>query len=134
MAVPALAQPSVTPADVARCQDVQNLFVAARSREDVDGMAALFAKDAVRVTPDGVFLGRDAIRGNLQSLVTAGLHGFTTQRTVARLQGGVLLDAGEWHAMLGDRQLHGYYSALLSCDGSQPLMLEETTNVAPPGH
>jgi len=27
-----------------------------------------------------------------------------------------------------------YISALLSCDGPQPMMLEETTNVAAPAH
>jgi ketosteroid isomerase-like protein len=133
-AVPALAQQTGSSRDLTHCQDLQNKFVEARSRHDVDGMASLFAEDGIRMTPDGVFLGRDAIRRNPQSLVTAGLRDFTTQRTVSRLEGGILFDAGEWHARLGDRQLHGYYSALLSCDGGQPMMLEETTNVAPPAH
>ena len=131
--IPAQAQQTDS-SSLAPCLEVQTKFVEARSRRDVDGMAALFAPDGIRVTPDGVFLGRDAIRHNLQNLVTAGLHDFTTQRTVSRLEGGILFDAGQWQARLGDHQLHGYYSALLSCDGSQPTLLEETTNVAAPPH
>jgi ketosteroid isomerase-like protein len=97
-------------------------------------MSAVFAEDAVRVTPDGVFQGRDAIRRNLQSWVTAGLRDFTSQRTVLRYEGDLLLVAGEWHARLGDAPLYGYYSALLSCRGGKPEILEETTNVAAPPH
>ena len=134
VAMPAQAQQPNSSRDFAQCLDVQTKFVEARSRQDVDGMAALFAPDGIRVTPDGVFLGRDAIRRNLQSLVTAGLRDFTTRRTASRLEGGVLFVAGEWQARLAGRQLHGYYSALLSCDGPQPMMLEETTNVAAPAH
>lgn len=93
VAIPARAQQNGSPGDFAHCLKVQNKFVEARSHQ-VDGMATLFAPDGIRVTSDGVFLGRDAIRHNLQSLVTAGLHDFTTQQTVSRLKRGILFDAG----------------------------------------
>lgn len=95
-------------------------------------MAEVFAKDAIRVTPDGVFQGRDAIRRNLQSLVTAGLRNFTAKRVVSRREGDLLFDAGEWRAELGTMALHGYYSALLSRGGGQAAITKETTNVAAP--
>jgi hypothetical protein len=123
--------PSFAAADFQRCEELQSRFNAARTHQDAQAMAAVFAKDAVRVTPDGVFQGRDAIRGNLQSLVTAGLRDFTSQRIISRHAGDLLFDAGEWHARLGDLPLHGYYSALLSC-GGKPAILQETTNVATP--
>ena len=132
VAIPAQAQHSDSSKDIPQCLDVQRKFVEARSRQDVDGMATLFAPDGIRVTPDGVFLGRDAIRRNLQALVTAGLHDFTARQTVSRLEGGLLFAAGEWQAKLGGREFHGYYSTLLSCDGPRPMMREETTNVATP--
>jgi ketosteroid isomerase-like protein len=132
VAVPAVAQPGPSAADYQRCEGLQGRFNEARARQDAQGMAAVFAENAVRVTPDGIFQGRDAIRGNLQSLVTAGLRDFTSQRTVLRHEGDLLLDAGEWHATFGDMPLHGYYSAVLSCRGDQPEILEETTNVAAP--
>lgn len=130
--LPAAAQPSLSATDYQRCEELQDHFNEARARQDAEAMAAVFAEDAVRVTPDRVFRGRDAIRRNLQSLVTAGLRDFTTQRAVSRHEGNLLFDAGEWHAKLGDALLHGYYSALLSCGGAQPEILEETTNVAAP--
>jgi uncharacterized protein (TIGR02246 family) len=37
-------------------------FAAAYNREDADAMAAAFTEEAVRVTPSGIFQGRDAIR------------------------------------------------------------------------
>ena len=130
-AMASAAQPAYAAVDYQQCEELQNRFNEARARQDAQAMAAVFAEDAVRVTPDGVFQGRDAIRQNLQNLVTAGLRDFTTQRTVSRPEGDLLFDAGEWHAKLGDAPLHGYYSALLSCVG-QPAILEETTNVAAP--
>jgi hypothetical protein len=36
---------------------------------DVDAMAAAFTENGVRVTPSGIFQGRDAIRRNLQDAV-----------------------------------------------------------------
>ena len=130
--VPATAQPSVSAIDYQRCEELQDRFNEARNRQDTQAMAAVFAEDAIRVTPDGIFQGRDAIRRNLQSLVTAGLRDFTSQRVVSRHEGELLFDAGEWHAKLGVVALHGYYSALLQCGGGYPEILEETTNVAAP--
>jgi ketosteroid isomerase-like protein len=132
--VTAAAQPA-TSAEDQRCEAVRDRFNEARARQDADAMAAVFAQDAVRITPDGVFQGRDAIRQNLAGLATAGLRDFTTERTVSRREGPLLFDAGTWHAKLGEQPLHGYYSALLSCAGDRPEIVEETTNVAaPPRH
>jgi uncharacterized protein DUF4440 len=128
----ALAQSSLSEEAYERCGTVRDRFNEARAHQDADAMAAVFARDAIRITPDGVFQGRDAIRQNLESLVGAGLRDFSTERNVARREGPMLLDAGSWQAKLGDLPLHGYYSALLSCAGDHQEILEETTNVAAP--
>lgn len=47
--------------------DPQKNFAEAYNRKDVDAMAAAFTEDAVRVTPSGIFVGREAIRRNLSS-------------------------------------------------------------------
>ena len=133
--VPTAAQPIVSEADYQRCEALQNRFNEARARRDADAMATVFAQDAIRVTPDGVFQGRDAIHRNLESLVAVGLRDFTSQRTVSRREGDLLFVAGTWRAKLGDLPLNGYYSALLSCAGDHQEIVEETTNVAaPPRH
>lgn len=42
--------------------DFQKDFAAAYNRGDVDAMAGAFTESAIRVTPSGIFEGRDAIR------------------------------------------------------------------------
>jgi ketosteroid isomerase-like protein len=59
-------------------------FAEAYNRKDADAMAAAFAEDGIRVTPSGIFQGRDAIRRNLQEVLNMGLHDYTVQRTVSR--------------------------------------------------
>ena len=50
--------------------DFQKDFAAAYNRGDVDTMAAAFTEKAVRVTPSGIFQGRDAIRRGFQDALT----------------------------------------------------------------
>jgi hypothetical protein len=46
---------------------------------------------------------------------------------------GMVFNAGEWRAKLGDgQQLRGYYSALLVREGDGVKIFEETVNVAVP--
>jgi hypothetical protein len=73
-------------------------------------MAAFFNENGVRITPAGIFRGRDAIGRELQRVaIDLGLH----DRTVSRLEGSMVFNAGEWQAKLGDgQQFRGYYSAL----------------------
>lgn len=50
-------------------------------------MAMAFSADAIRVTPSGVFHGRDEIRQGFQDALNLGLHEYTVRQTgVARLR------------------------------------------------
>ena len=97
-------------------------------------MAAFFSENAVRITPAGIFRGRDAIGRELRRVVVElGLHDYSVVRTVSRLEGGMVFNAGEWQARLGDgQQFRGYYSALLVREGDAVKIFEETINVAAP--
>jgi ketosteroid isomerase-like protein len=113
---------------------MQSEFAEAYNRKDIAGMAALFSENGVRITPAGIFRGRDAIERELRRVVTElGLHDFSARRTVSRLEGGMVFNAGEWQAKLGDgQQFRGYYSALLVREGNAVKIFEETVNVAIP--
>jgi hypothetical protein len=100
--------------------------------EKLAAMAAFFSKGSVRITPAGIFRGRDSIRREMQRVIELGLHDYSVRRTVSRLVGNMVFNAGEWQAKLGDRQLRGYYSALLVRDGDEVKIFEETVNVATP--
>ncbi len=112
--------------------EMQKRFAEAYNRGDVDAMAAAFTEKALRVTPSGIFQGRDAIRRSFQDALKLGLHEYSVQRTISRSEGSFVLDAGTWQAKLGDRPFHGYYTAILVRDGDQPKILEETVTVAAP--
>ena len=112
---------------------LQKNFAEAYNRKDADAMAAAFAEDGIRVTPSGIFQGRDAIRRNLQDVLNMGLHDYTVQRTVSRAVGTFVFNAGEWRAKLGDQPLHGYYTAIVVRNGDRAKIMEETVTIAAPG-
>ena len=114
--------------------ELQKNFAEAYNRKDADAMAFAFTEDGIRVTPSGIFQGRDAIRRNLEDVLNMGLHDYTVQRTVSRSQGTFVFNAGEWRAKLGDQHLHGYYTAIIVRDGDQAKIMEETVTIAAPGH
>jgi ketosteroid isomerase-like protein len=115
-------------------EKVQSEFAEAYNRKDIAAMAAFFSENGVRITPAGVFRGRDAIGRELQRVVIdLGLHDYSVRRTVSRLEGNMVFNAGEWKAKLGDgQQFRGYYSALLVREGGGVKIFEETVNVAAP--
>jgi ketosteroid isomerase-like protein len=113
-------------------QKVQSEFAEAYNRKDVAAMAAYFSENGVRITPTGIFRGRDAIGREMQRVIEMGLHDYSVRRTVSRLEGNMVFNAGEWQAKLGDQQLRGYYSALLVREGDGVKIFEETVNVAAP--
>jgi len=124
---PALAQDQL---DSAALAEMQTHFAEAYNRGDADAMAAAFTEKAIRVTPSGIFQGRDAIRQSFQDALTLGLHDYSVQRVISRSEGTFVFDAGNWHAKLGDKPLHGYYTAIVVRDGDQPRIMEETVTVA----
>jgi ketosteroid isomerase-like protein len=113
-------------------QKVQSEFAEAYNRKDVAAMAAFFSENGVRITPAGIFRGRDAVAREMQRVIEIGLHDYSVRRTVSRSEGNMVFNAGEWQAKLGDQPFHGYYSALLIREGDEVKILEETVNVAAP--
>jgi ketosteroid isomerase-like protein len=115
-------------------EKMQSEFAEAYYRKDRAAMAGFFSENGVRITPAGVFRGRDAIGRELQRVVIdLGLHDYSVRRTVSRLKGNMVFNAGEWQAKLADgQQFRGYYSALLVREGDGVKIFEETVNVAAP--
>jgi ketosteroid isomerase-like protein len=130
---PAIAQQSPPITDDEVFQQVQKQLAEAYNRKDVNAMAELFTENSLRVTPNGIFNGREAIRHNMQEAIEMGVHDYTVQRTVSRREGQFILNAGEWQAKVGDQPYRGFYSAILTTEGGQPKILEESVTVAAPG-
>ena len=132
LAVPAHATAQQSSTEDTAFADVQKHFAEAYNHKDVDAMAAAFTENGIRVTPSGIFEGRDAIRRNLQDVINMGLHDYTVRRTISRLEGNFVFNAGEWQAKLGDKSFHGYYTAILVREGDQAKIMQETVTVAAP--
>ena len=131
-ATPAACQQDKTSAGGEAFEKVQSDFAEAYNRKDVEAMATAFSEDAIRVTPSGIFQGREAIRHNLQDALNMGLHDYSVRRTVSRSYGAFIFNAGEWQAKLGNQPFHGSYTAILGREGAQVKILEETVTVAAP--
>ena len=131
-ATPATSQQDKTSAGGEAFEKVQSDFAEAYNRKDVEAMAMAFSEDAIRVTPSGIFQGREAIRHNLQDALNMGLHDYSVRRTVSRSYGAFIFNAGEWQAKLGNQPFHGSYTAILGREGDQVKILEETVTVAAP--
>ena len=78
-------------------------FAEAYNRMDADTMAAAFAEDGIRVTPSGIFQGRDASCRNLHDVLgigTARLIGWAINRyvdsTPTKLL-GMATEPGSWN-------------------------------------
>jgi ketosteroid isomerase-like protein len=131
-----LAIPHVSTAgetlDDAAMDEMHKHFSEAYNRGDLDTMVAAFTENAVRVTPSGIFQGRDAIRRSFSDALRLGLHDYSVQRSISRPEGSFVLNAGTWQAKVGDRSFHGYYSSILTSEGGQPKIIEETVTIAAP--
>ena len=127
---PAPAQPTRPTAGANPYDDLQKQFAEAYNRQDAAAMAEMFTQNAVRITPTGIFQGRDAIRREMENTLKRGLHDYTVRRIVSRSEGNLVFNAGDWQATFVDKPLHGYYSVLLTLEGDHARILQETVNVA----
>jgi len=118
--------------DAAAMDEMHKHFSEAYNRGDLNTMAATFAENAVRITPSGMFQGRDAIRQSFSDALKLGLHDYSVHRTLSRPEGTFVFNAGTWEAKVGDRPFHGYYSSILTSENGQLKIIEETVAVAAP--
>jgi ketosteroid isomerase-like protein len=112
--------------------EMQKRFAEAYNKGDLDAMAAAFTQEAVRVTPSGIFKGRDAIKRGFQDALKLGLHDYSVRRVSSRTEGKFIFNVGEWQAKLGDHSLRGYYTAILVQGSGLPQIMEETVTVSAP--
>ena len=61
LATSAVGQQNVTQTDQQAAREVHLQFMTAFNRQVAAGLAALFSENGIRVTPEGIIQGRDAI-------------------------------------------------------------------------
>src|SRR4051812_48041639 len=70
----AAGQQNVSQADQQAAREIHEQFTTAFNRQDAASLAALFSEDGVRVVPQGIVQGRDAIHKDLDKRFQSGFH------------------------------------------------------------
>ncbi len=98
-------------------------------------MAALYAANAVEVTPFGIVRGHDAVQKRLEADMAAGGRDFSIAGTSAQVSGNTGWRTGDWSGYYGSQQVRGYWSAVDVREGDtwKIQMLTIVVAMPPPG-
>jgi ketosteroid isomerase-like protein len=112
-ATSASAQQNVPHTDQQAAREVHMQFTTAFNRRDAVGLAALFAEDGIRVTPQGIIQGRDAIQKDADKRFQSRFHDLAITPLIVRALGNSIWEAGEWTMKIGDQPVRGYFAMTL---------------------
>ena len=129
IAAPALGQQKPAESDQRVLDDLLKKYELAFNRQDAASLTAIYTEDAIRVTPQGVLRGRDAIRKDYEATFKAGGHDISLTTKAVLPAGDFIWNAGEWTAKFGDQPAHGFYTGTLTRDGKIRFNMY---NVTPP--
>jgi ketosteroid isomerase-like protein len=132
LATSAAGQQNVSQADQQAAREVHEQFTTAFNRQDAASFAALFSEDGIRVTPQGIIQGRDAIHKDLEKRFQSGFHDLSITSRIIRSLGDSIWEAGEWTLKMGDRPFRGYFAMTLVRQGNSFKIRDDTFNLAPP--
>jgi ketosteroid isomerase-like protein len=132
LALPSLGQQDVLQSDQQALRDFEMQLTTAFNRQDAASVASLFTEDALRVTPQGIVQGREAIQKDMDKRFQSHFHDLSANITIVRAFGNSIWEAGEWSMMIGDRPVRGYFSATVVREGDKYKIRDETFKVVPP--
>jgi uncharacterized protein (TIGR02246 family) len=132
LATSALAQQNVPQTDQQAAREVHMQFTTAFNRQDAAGIAALFAEDGIRVTPQGIIQGRDAIQKDADKRFQSRFHDLALTPLIVRALGNSIWEAGEWTMKIGDKPIRGYFAMTLVRETNTFKIQDEIFNVVPP--
>lgn len=133
LATSAIGQQNVPQTDHEATREVHLKFTTAFNRQDGAALAALFLEDGLRVTPQGIVQGREAIHKDADKRFQARFHDLSITPLTARTVGGSIWEAGEWTMKMGDQPVRGYFAMTLVRDGNSFRIRDDTFNIAPQG-
>jgi ketosteroid isomerase-like protein len=128
----ATTQQPAPPSELQAAREVEAQFIAAFNRQDANALAALFAEDAIRVTPGGLIQGRETIRKDFEKRFQSKFHDLAVTMTVTKTFNGSIWEAGEWSMKIGDQPVRGYGAMTLVREGNSFKVRDDTFNMVPP--
>jgi uncharacterized protein (TIGR02246 family) len=132
LATSAVGQQNVSQTDQQAAREVHVQFTTAFNRQDAAGLAALFSEDGMRVTPQGIIQGRDAIHKDSIKRFQSRFHDLSITPLIVRTMNDSIWEAGEWTMKIGDQPIRGYFAMTLIREGSSFKIRDDTFNIAPP--
>jgi ketosteroid isomerase-like protein len=99
----AVGQQNVAPTDQEGAREVHVQFATTFNRQDAAGLAALFSDNGIRVTPQGIIQGRDAIQKDSDKRFQSRFHDLSITPLIVRTLGESIWEAGEWTMKIGDQ-------------------------------
>jgi hypothetical protein len=117
-AITASAFAAMTDAEARKAiADFTESFVKAEKAGDAAGVAQHFAKDSIRVGPNGITNDWDAINKDYSEIYKIFREREDTVEVVKAIDDCTILVSGKWSGVLrGTIDIHGFYSFLAVCD------------------
>jgi uncharacterized protein (TIGR02246 family) len=132
LATSAIGQQNVPQTDQEAAREVHVQFTTAFNRQDAAALAALFSEDGIRITPQGIIQGRDAIHKDSDKRFQSRFHDLSITPLIVRALSDSIWEAGEWTMKIGDQPVRGYFAMTLVRDGNSLKIRDDTFNIAPP--
>ena len=110
LASSAVGQQNVAPTDQEAAREVHLQFATAFNRQDAAGLAALFSDNGIRVTPQGIIQGRDAIHKDSDKRFQLRFHDLSITPLIVRTLRDSIWVSGEWTMKIGDQPVRGYFA------------------------
>jgi ketosteroid isomerase-like protein len=132
LATSAVGQQNVSQVDQQAAREVHVQFTAAFNRQDAAGLAALFSEGGIRVTPQGIIQGRDAIQKDSDKRFQSRFHDLSITPLIVRILSDSIWETGEWTMKIGDQLVRGYFAMTLVREGNSFKIRDDTFNIAPP--
>ena len=132
LATSATGQQNVPKNDQQAAREVHVQFTTAFNRQDAAALAALFSEDGIRVTPQGIIQGRDAIHKDSDKQFQSRFHDLSITPLIVRTLSDSIWEAGEWTMKIGEQPVRGYFAMTLVREGNSFKIRDDTFNIAPP--
>lgn len=132
LATSAVGQQNLPQTDQQAAREVHVQFATAFNRQDAAAVAALFSEDGIRVTPQGIIQGRDAIHQDSDKRFQSRFHDLSIKPLIVRVLSDSIWEAGEWAMKMGDQPVRGYFAMTLVREGNGFKIRDDTFNIAPP--
>jgi uncharacterized protein (TIGR02246 family) len=133
LATSAIGQQNQLQTDQQAVRELHVQFTTAFNRQDAAALAALFSEDGIRITPQGIIQGRDAIRNDSDKRFQSRFHDLAITPLIVRALHDSIWEAGEWTMKIGDQPVRGYFAMTLVREGNSFKIRDDTFNIAPPG-